>query len=293
MNNVERVFWRLKIYGVLGIFTELLIRRKSWNLGDAFVFKGENKTSISDATSYVEVCKLAVLDPDIFANFRRCLEYRLVLEHVTKKFGKKYLSLALRNKNSLEFYNNMRSQNLIGNPFLSNFKKIGKASPTSIRYLKVLIQLIDIFGSLDRKTIAEIGGGFGGQAHAIVANQKLEKYYVYDLPEVLKLSEKFLDELIDTSIFEFIDGRNPPQNKCDLVISNYAFSELTRDTQLQYLNSVILNSNAGYITWNELSFKELGGFSLAEVLTLIPGSFLIPEEPLTFKGNIVVVWGCN
>ena len=58
-----------------------------------------------------------------------------------------------------------------------------------------------------------------------------------------------------------------------------------------YLDNVISNAKMGYITWNELSYKELDGYSVKEIISLIPGSRIIPEEPLTYPNNVIIVWG--
>lgn len=288
MAKIRRI-WR--IYGLYGALQELAIRRSCWSIESTGPVESKSKTSISDATAYVRVCELAVADPAIFSQFRRCLEYRLILEHVTVRFGKKYLQIALQNKMALDFFKKINLQNDVGNPVTFKLKTIGKTSPTTVRYLKVLCELLELFGPLDNLKISEIGVGFGGQAHAIAINQNLASYTLYDLPPVLNLTKKFLEKLTDNNKFIFIDGRNPESTKSDLLISNYAFSELTREVQIMYLEKVISNSRMGYITWNELSFKELDGFSVEKLLSLIPGSKIISEEPLTYPNNVIIVWG--
>ena len=193
------------------------------------------------------------------------------------------------------FRSKINTQNRIGNPILKNFNGIGKTSPTSLRYLKVLTDLETLFGNLKGMNIAEIGAGFGGQAHAITSNFEIAKYSIFDLPEVNRLINKFLASLINIDNFVFVDGRGDlgPNLKFDLVISNYAFSELNRETQEKYLNGVLLNSERGYITWNELSFRSMNGFSKEELQGLIPNSFIIPEEPLTYPNNAIIAWGPN
>ena len=285
----------LTIYGVFGVLEEVSDRRKCWKLSSKLSNQTVSKTSISDATPYVMVCELANSDEEIFSNFRRCLEYRLILEHVNKRFGKKYLQSASKSPNWRIYFETINTQNRIGNPILKNFNGIGKTSPTSLRYLKVLTDLETLFGNLNSMNIAEIGAGFGGQAHAITSNFEIANYSIFDLPEVNRLISKFLASLISIHNFVFVDGRGDlsPNLKFDLVISNYAFSELNRETQEKYLNGVLLNSERGYITWNELSFRSMNGFSKEELQKLIPNSFIIPEEPLTYPNNAIIAWGAN
>jgi rhodanese-related sulfurtransferase len=106
----------------------------------------------------------------------------------------------------------------------------------------------------------------------------------------LNLTRKFLNTLEIQGNFQFIDGRHPEQIEADLVISNYAFSELARELQLLYIRDVLLKSKYGYITWNNLSSKNLGGLSVGEILRLIPNSDVLPEFPLTSDENVVIYW---
>jgi hypothetical protein len=139
--------------------------------------------------------------------------------------------------------------------------------------------------------IVEIGVGFGGQASLISLLDQPLSYTSYDIPPVLELARKFICELDVPGTFKFIDGRNPKPLRTDLVISNYAFSELNREVQNQYLKNVVLQSPRGYITWNNLSAESLGGYSLAELLRLIPNSQIHPEMPNTAESNAIIIWG--
>lgn len=150
-----------------------------------------------------------------------------------------------------------------------------------------------LFGSVKDFKIAEIGIGFGGQASLIHMLDKPISYSFYDLPPVLALASKFLDGLEIKSDFKFLDGRNPEKSTPDLLISNYAFSELSPKVQDVYLERVILNSTRGYITWNSLSADQLGGYSLANLIRLIPNSQIIPEKPNTSTNNALIVWGAR
>lgn len=116
-----------------------------------------------------------------------------------------------------------------------------------------------LFGEFDEYNIAEIGVGFGGQASLISLLESPISFTLYDLPPVLELSSRFMESLDIQGDFRFLDSRIPTKSVPDLVISNYAFSELNRDIQDEYLNKVILNAARGYITWNRLSEESFGG----------------------------------
>ncbi len=251
----------------------------------------EIASSISDGSSYHKICIAAVEDENIYKNFRRYKSYFYVLEHVSKELGQTYLNLLLKTNSTLNSFHNSKSQNKIGNPLCYRYKKIGSTSPTLLRYLKVLDDLNDFFGSLNGRHIVEIGVGYGGQAGVIIQNSAISKYTLFDLNEVNDLAIKFLKDLGLSNKINAFDGRKPTEINCDLVISNYAFSELNKEVQDIYLKNVISRSKSGYITWNNLGYKLLGAYSLNEIVEKIPNARVIDEFPLTAKENKIIIWG--
>ena len=214
------------------------------------------------------------------------------LDHVTIKQGNDYILEILKHTSWSEKFTKVLIQiDKVGKPRKFKFKPYGTFSPTLLRYLKVYIELEKNFGQLKNLNIAEIGIGFGGQASLIGLLDKPLSYIYYDIPPVLELAQKFTKELDVPGNFTFIDGRNPKPSNPDLVISNYAFSELNRNVQNQYLKNVILPSPRGYITWNNHSTETLRGHSLAELIRLIPNSQIHPEKPNTSDSNAIIVWG--
>lgn len=154
--------------------------------------------------------------------------------------------------------------------------------------------IFSLFNIREIKHIAEIGVGYGGQCRLIKEYLKNREYSLIDLPEAIELTKKFLDKfsLGEGSKTYFIDGTGDIENiEVDLLISNYAFSELNREVQNFYLEKIINYAGSGYITWNSLSYEKGDGYSVAELLDKIKGSFVIAENPLTDKDNCIIVWG--
>lgn len=264
--------------------------------GSVFRFSGGN-TSLSEVSRYPLVCYLASKDERLFSTFKRNRIYRGVLEHVSKEQGKQYLDVIgeyglLTPEDWQEFLKN----DFYGKPFQSTYNILGRnitISPTTIRYAKVLCDILSMFDTSDIKSVAEIGIGYGGQCRLIRNKMPEAMYTLVDLPEVLGLSEKYLRHYEECrENIRYIDGGHIYLDEgYDLVISNYAFSELQRDVQDMYLSKIILKSKRGYITYNPLSHMRLGGYSDDELLEKIPGSSRIDERPLTFKGNCIITWG--
>ena len=63
-------------------------------------------------------------------------------------------------------------------------------SPTTLRYLKVASDLKIRFGGDIGQKIAEIGGGYGGQARVCDTICETGEYQVFDLPDVNQLVSK-------------------------------------------------------------------------------------------------------
>lgn len=259
------------------------------------------KTSISDNHSYPVVCYMASKSEHFFKKFRRNPTYNDVLEHVSRQQGQEYLDI-INGNGRLPFtdadWDNFSRNDLYGSPVTYPYRigsRTVEISPTTLRYAKVLQDLAVLFDARQFRSIAEIGIGYAGECRLLTSYfDNIEVYSLFDLPEVLALAKKYLGKFGKTVTDKicFVDGTQINVEKSyDLVISNYAFSELVRDVQKLYLEKVILKSRAGYMTWNTLSQDVLDGYSLEELLAKIPGSSTIPEEPLTKENNCIIIWG--
>ena len=285
------------------------IKRKSIYYIDRILFKYYHKklisqgrrTSISDDDEYPVVCYMASQNKHFFRRFRNNPVYNDILEHVTQKQGQEYLDIIFEDK-KLKFsdsdWDNFYKNDLYGSPVSFPYKINGSVrnfSPTTLRYIKVLQDIITLFDQIQIKSVAEIGIGYAGECRLLTSYlQTIVSYSLFDLPEVLELSKRYLDQFGTdiTGKIKFIDGTViNTDDTYDFVISNYAFSELVRSVQDSYLNKVILKSRAGYITWNSLSYDKLDGYSLEELLAKIPGSSAIEEKPLTKEKNCIIIWG--
>ena len=292
-----RRFLRLLIWttrhGLINL-NHRISNRKMFDIPVSEEFRVRN-SSITDSemiASYTSLCGSAAKNLEIFKKFRSSRVMVEALDHVSIEQGNGYISEILKYSFwSEKFTESLVKIDEVGKPRKFRFRPYGTFSPTLLRYLKVYIDLEKNFGSLKNLNIVEIGIGFGGQASLIGLLDNPLSYTFYDIPPVLELAQKFTNELEVPGKFTFTDGRNPKPSNPDLVISNYAFSELNREVQDQYLKNVVLPSPRGYITWNDCSVEILGGYSLAELIRLIPNSQIHPEKPNTAEGNAIIVWG--
>jgi hypothetical protein len=273
-----------------------------WNLGLRLFrkntpFSKNSVVSDSESTYYSNFVDSAIISEAVFKSFRRNFYYRQILEHVNYKLGLEYLSrLSDKSKNELRVSPINAVLSTVGSPRRFYFSNIGFISPTLIRYQHVNQELKELFGDSVGKNIVEIGVGFGGQYALLVNTCNIEKYIMFDLPQVIQLTYKVLNASgIDSSRIVEGDIEDPSIQGCDLVISNYAFSELPREIQSKYIHGVFAKSRSGYLIMNsgktDISGRSSGKFTLQELQELLPPFEVLNENPLTGPDNYVIVWG--
>lgn len=281
--------------GAIGLFDYWQNSKISWRLKDIGKSSNEilaDETSISDGTPYIAMCKLAVEDKVIFNRFKSSEEYRSILEHVDYKLGESYLRFLKGNSESLNLLKQMTRSDF-GQPYKYFYWRLGRVSPTQIRYAKITLDLEQLFGDLSGLHIIEIGSGYGGQAAHILNKWSSIKYTILDLEWPSKLASKYIQRIKVLPGNSFEIGKIENQVAPDLLISNYAFSELTRNVQNEYLNSVILGSKGGYVLFNHIHEPSQDAYSAIEFAALIPNSRMFKEELLSYPGNVLIVWGVD
>lgn len=250
-------------------------------------------TSISDNQRYPQVCLRAANDYRVFNSFRQNQDYTQILEHVSHDAGAAYLDEIKKRSDVFGALPDIAQNDAHGGAVLHSYPGIVPISPSTLRYAKVLCDLYGLFGSLNKFSIAEIGVGYGGQCRAMNATSSPTRYTLIDLQPVLQLAQRYLDHYVLHSPLVYSTMNELATCEYDLVISNYAFTELTRSVQDVYLARVILPSARGYITYNQISPDSFRSYTSDELLELIPGSVRINEVPLTHPLNCIIAWGQN
>jgi putative sugar O-methyltransferase len=260
----------------------------------ANLFSKEQNLSDSQVTFYEAAVKKIVSNENQLMKFRRVYDYREILEHVDFKTGKAYLAHAIAvNPKLLATIESFKKNDSMGRPRMFNYDDIGKISPTTLRYIAVAADLQKHFGAQAFERIAEVGGGYGGQASILSTLGYFKSYYIFDLPQVRDLIEKYLRQL-EVSGVTFPDLNANFDQSYDLFISNYAFSELPRELQMKYLDKLILKSKRGYMLMNSgltnSTGRSSGKISLSELREHIPNLVVSEEIPHTSPDNYLVTW---
>lgn len=251
--------------------------------------KKSEHTSISDDHIYPSFCEAASGRDELFACFKRDSRYREILEHVTPEQGLACLNLIVQNYPFLtDFLDQFRANDSIGDPFVHDFgEPLGRWSPSTLRYAKIVGDLVTMFHRLDGFDIAEIGAGYGGQCLLLSKLVAWRSYTIFDLAPVQKLQRRYLAEFdVRNVAFESVDTLKRKAHY-DLVISNYAFSECTQKVQDRYLARVLNESDRGYLTCNNLVDDC---YSEPELRERIPNVVRFPETPLTSPNNYLLAW---
>lgn len=248
-------------------------------------------TSISDNQTYPQACLQATMDYACFNSFRRNEAYCEILEHVPPEQGREYLEIIGSSPEIMADMAEFKRNDAYGSPHTHEYPGIGAVSPTTLRYIKVLLDLKLLFRTLDDLSICEIGVGYGGQCRIVNAHYKPSIYTLVDILPALALARRFLDHYIlhSATCYKTMSELEPLDH--DLVISNYAFSELSRAVQDVYLDRVIFRSRMGYVTYNEITPAEFNSYTAEELVSIIPNSRIIAEKPLTHPRNCIIVWG--
>lgn len=242
-------------------------------------------------TDYINCIKDFINTDIIYWQFKQNPHYTSILEHTSYNFGIDYLNII---KNNFEdFYNQNKNfliklceiNDSIGNPLKYNFLNFTECSPSNLRYILHSILILKYIQecNLNDINIIEIGGGYGGLCFFInrissLFNIKINSYSFFDLEMPLLLQEKYLKYLNITNInFENLDNIKNIKNN-SFLISNYAFSEITNELQMKYIEKLLNEYTLyGFLVWNSIPFYKF----------LNDKEFIIKDEyPQTAYGNL-------
>lgn len=233
-----------------------------------------------DYSNYIKL----ICDNNDLTNFKFNNIYRSILEHTSQDLGYEYYKLLYREKKipNKEIINFSLLNDKIGNPIKDDYY-IGKFSSSNFRYIYHTYLILSYLNKLniDKVKIVEIGGGYGGLCLCLnyfknFFNINIEKYYLIDLEQPIRLQKKYLDlhnikniEVINSSTF----GENINDSELFL-ISNYSFSEISDELQKKYIKLLFPKVNHGFMCWNCIPTYNFGFDFIEE-----------DEKPLTYDKN--------
>lgn len=265
-----------------------------------YLKKGEKKNdepALAERPEYLQLCKEALFNEEVFQNFKRRPLYTLFQEFTTYEEGNDYLNVIYRDSPDLLnpiLMKKFQSNDRLGNPATFLYKRIGLFSPTTLRYIKAVSDLRAHFGNLDGMKVIEIGGGYGGQCKILSDLFLFSSYTLVDFPESLELAKKYLERLNVANV-QFLKADEIESQPCDLVISHYGFTQTNANLQKRYLKKIISNANRGYLVCNffpkTFGMNALSKENLLKKLSEAGVSYeILPEEPLTGQNHFIIMW---
>ncbi len=259
--------------------------------GSSARMAGSKGGKMSMFTKFQVFCALAAIDPAVFKTFKRHPDYTPILCHVTEAQGHAYLEHIKREYPALlNLMWKFKENDALGSPLTYDYADYGYVCPTTLRYIKVAGDIEQMFGSWEGKSIFELGAGYGGQCKIMTDIYKPNGYTIVDLPGVCVLTRVYLQRLHVDNIWvrypgaQFVD-------RYDLFISNYAFSELDRSVQQDYIDKVMANSAHGYVICNFLDIDGARPYTREELMCKLPNKCKVsPELPNTDSRNCLITW---
>lgn len=215
------------------------INRFNWIIGN------------TDKQRYIDYCKSAVRDDDVFSKFRQNTFYRSVIGAPTINQAVLMYSELMKYNHIVDKIKDYIKLDFIGQPIVYNMHD-AYISLNLIRYLDTLRLLHLNFGDLDKQNILEIGCGFGGLAYCIKTTYECN-YYILDLAEAMSLQKKVNDTL-DTSLI------TTACHDIDLLIAEYSISELDYTAQKFYFDSYISKSKKFMLRYNCTNIDTVRNF---------------------------------
>lgn len=214
----------------------------------------------NNISSYLSSCRESATNENLFNNFKQDSRYRQILEHVSHEEAEQYLQeLTVPILEVLKYLDSFKDNDKYGNPVLFEYDNLGIISPTTIRYIKNTFDIATYFDNEKIKNIVEIGGGYGGLCKVLSSVIDFDNYVLFDLQQVNELSQKYISKFDDLKhrVQSFTLDQLTEIDGIDLLISNYAFSEVSRDIQDQYYDKVIKNSKNIYMVFNQISNNNI------------------------------------
>ena len=204
------------------------------------------------------------------SSFKSNDDYRGILEHVSFEQGVEYLKF-IRNTTSITeetIVNFCKENDRIGSSIKYDYEFIN-TSPSNLRYIFHSHLILKHISSLklENLNIVEIGGGYGGLCRAISQlakyyNVTINNYSLIDLPAIGTLQRKYLESHttnFNVNTFSaFNYGEEIALNDNTFLISNYCFSEIDSDHQLNYIKRLFPKIQHGFIVWNHIPVYDFG-----------------------------------
>jgi putative sugar O-methyltransferase len=248
--------------------------------------------------SYLDICRECISDENKFNNFKNNPSYTAILEHATYENGKMCIEFIEKmtdfSKEIQPYLNEYKENDIYGNTKKCFYERYGDISPTTLTYIYNYIKIKQAVPDIDNvKNIVEIGGGYGGQCKIISSRIKFESYTIFDLKEPTELQSKYLNLLNVKNVdcLHPLVFNNFNNKDIDLIISTFAWSELSKEVQLFYFNTYIKKAKHGFFRCN-LCYSGLNREEIIELFMSAGfNNLFIGQQEVSIQDNSTLfIW---
>ena len=259
--------------------------------------------SVSGSMDWPRACAALVNGTWTSENFRRTNAVRQVVETLGPVDGRHFAKWIRNKAPNYLFDQRVAAIDTWGGPIRWPAACLGTPrsfSPTTLRYLAHALWLNNKGFVKEGGTVIELGVGYGGLAamNAIVSNATT---FMIDLAPVTQAAIRQMNEL---GLGNFASTDHSIVKKNDVCfISNYAFTELSRDLQDHYVDQYVRHANRGVILSNADVFaKHMRSRNNDQIIQMLGihginatedkiSSILCPSD--RDHGNVILAWGKN
>lgn len=244
-----------------------------------------NSDKVGYSKVYKQFCIDCCNDENLFKGFRSNPSYNYIVgcdSHPSKLAEMFFYYVKNNHQELFEKFDILQKIDEIGGPPLYNFENNTiKISSNTLRYIKVLGDLINNYGNLDNFNIVEIGPGYGGQSVVISEIFKIKSYTYIDCVESINLIKKYTSHFNNTKRF-FYNTDSIEIKEWDLVIADNSLSEMDSDGFDFYLQTILKNSKRAYMSMNDAYRKEQ---TVEKVKLIFPEIQVLKDEPVLNPNN--------
>ena len=274
------------------------VGRKRENAAPLPAAASSSSGSVSGTMLWPLACKALADGTWSSRDFRRRRAVRQVVETLAPMDGRHFARWIKSVRPSLLAHSTARAANAWGDPIQAPGWILGTAeswSPTSLRYLAHALWLEESGFTKPKGAAVEVGVGFGGLAAMMAAVSEVGTHLV-DLPDVERAAKLQMKEL---GLEDFVASKvSPGEGFC--FVSNYAFTELNRDLQDEYVERYARHAESGVIASNARIFSEgIGGRSNEKLVRRLHDAGLdariVADSPMLgpsdrMCGNVLIWW---
>ena len=114
-------------------------------------------SAIPGMREYRDFVNLCLNNEELFKNFKQNNIYKHILEHVSKEIGSEYLKIIREQTPSvIKNIDKVKINDLVGGSNLVDYKDVGYVSPSSLRYAKVLSDILVLFKKKNLKKLLKL-----------------------------------------------------------------------------------------------------------------------------------------